>query len=154
MLYRNITINLYSHGHGSGPRQECELWPDTVQLCQWLTLSVRDYHATPLGLVALLQMPQVASKTMKSQAKAQRWWGRLRGLEAIGSCTMYKYTYIHTCMHTYVRTYIYIYIYMCVPICIYIYTHMYIYIYIYMYTHICTYIRSCILLYSFIYIYI
>eukprot|EP00435_Cladocopium_sp_Y103_P061814 s39_g23.t1 len=50
-------------------QQECESWPDTVQLCQWLTLSVRDYHATPLGLVALLQMPGVASKAMKSQAK-------------------------------------------------------------------------------------
>jgi len=41
-----------------------------VQLCQWLTLSVRDYHATPLGLVALLQLPGVAMKAMKSQAKA------------------------------------------------------------------------------------
>jgi hypothetical protein len=43
-----------------------------VQLWQWLTLSVRDYHATPLGLVALLQMPGVARKAMKSQAKAKR----------------------------------------------------------------------------------
>eukprot|EP00913_Durusdinium_trenchii_P016695 g15694.t1 len=50
-------------------QQECEAWPDSVQLCQWLTLSVRDYHATPLGLVALLQMPGVAQKAMKSQAK-------------------------------------------------------------------------------------
>lgn len=41
-----------------------------MQLCQWLTLSVRDYHATPLGLVALLQLPGVAMKAMKSQAKA------------------------------------------------------------------------------------
>ena len=48
---------------------ECEHWPDTVQLCQWLTLSVRDYHATPLGLVALLQMPGVAAKAMKTQAR-------------------------------------------------------------------------------------
>ncbi|CAE7265880.1 unnamed protein product [Symbiodinium necroappetens] len=48
---------------------ECETWPDTVQLCQWLTLSVRDYHATPLGLVALLQMPGVAAAAMKTQAR-------------------------------------------------------------------------------------
>ncbi|CAJ1405802.1 unnamed protein product [Effrenium voratum] len=50
-------------------QQECENWPDTVQLCQWLTLSVRDYHATPLGLVALLQFPKVAQQAMRSLAK-------------------------------------------------------------------------------------
>eukprot|EP00930_Biecheleria_cincta_P072942 TRINITY_DN6028_c0_g1_i1.p1 TRINITY_DN6028_c0_g1~~TRINITY_DN6028_c0_g1_i1.p1 ORF type:complete len:1592 (+),score=369.97 TRINITY_DN6028_c0_g1_i1:22-4797(+) len=49
-------------------REECEAWPDSVQLCQWLTLSVRDYHATPLGLVGLLQMPGVALAAMRSQA--------------------------------------------------------------------------------------
>lgn len=51
-------------------QQECERWSDTVQLCQWLTLSVRDYHSTPLALVALLQMPGVAKKAMKSMAQA------------------------------------------------------------------------------------
>ena len=50
-------------------QHECENWPDAVQLCQWLTLSVRDYHATPLGLVALLQMPGVAAAAMRTQAR-------------------------------------------------------------------------------------
>jgi tetratricopeptide (TPR) repeat protein len=49
-------------------REECESWPDAAQLCQWLTLSVRDYHATPLGLVGLLQLPGVAAACMRSEA--------------------------------------------------------------------------------------
>jgi len=49
-------------------KEECEAWPDVTQLCQWLTLSVRDYHATPLGLVGLLQLPGVAQAAMQSQA--------------------------------------------------------------------------------------
>eukprot|EP00931_Biecheleriopsis_adriatica_P085209 TRINITY_DN5950_c0_g1_i1.p1 TRINITY_DN5950_c0_g1~~TRINITY_DN5950_c0_g1_i1.p1 ORF type:complete len:1569 (-),score=409.53 TRINITY_DN5950_c0_g1_i1:132-4838(-) len=49
-------------------REECEAWPDSVLLCQWLMLSVRDYHATPLGLVGLLQMSGVAASTMQSKA--------------------------------------------------------------------------------------
>lgn len=49
-------------------REECEAWPDSAQLCQWLTLSVRDYHATPLALVGLLQLPGVAAAAMRSEA--------------------------------------------------------------------------------------
>ncbi|CAK0879793.1 unnamed protein product, partial [Prorocentrum cordatum] len=41
-------------------KDECEGFADIVQLCQWLTLAARDYRATPLGLVALLQLPGVA----------------------------------------------------------------------------------------------
>jgi len=49
-------------------KEECEAWPDAAQLCQWLTLSIRDYHATPLGLVGLLQLPGVATAVMRSDA--------------------------------------------------------------------------------------
>ena len=75
-------------------------------------LSVRDYHATPLGLVALLQMPGVARKAMKSQAKASAcgagiglWW--LKG----DVFKPFIYIYIHI-MYIYIYTHnIYIYVY-------------------------------------------
>lgn len=60
---------LFEPGRQPWVKEECEAWPDSAQLCQWLTLSVRDYHATPLGLVSLLQLPGVAAAAMRSEAR-------------------------------------------------------------------------------------